>query len=150
MRIDSLTRSFIRGAALAAALSACGETSPAAPKYDPIPDDYPRCVGPDYGDGSESEGYYGQCCADIRCTQSEAGVCPELPPYSILPPGSGECECEENLGPFAGETSDGDCCFVIYEIGCVGRPLRRDAEVLFANVLARTDWTGDGELPAWS
>jgi hypothetical protein len=147
MNIDSLTRSFIRGAALAAALSACGETAPAAPKYEPIPSDFPSCVGPDYGDGP---GYYGQCCADVRCVDSEAGICPEMPPSAILPPGSGECACEDNLGPFAGEVGQSDCCFVVYEIGCDGRPLRQDGEVMLAEVVARGDWTGGAELPAWA
>ncbi|MGB5191842.1 MAG: hypothetical protein WBN70_02595 [Polyangiales bacterium] len=119
------------------------------PKYEPIPS-FPECVGTDYGDGNEFDGYFGQCCAEVRCIQTEAGMCPELPPGGILPPGSGECSCEENLGPFAPLDEADDCCYVIYEIGCTGRPLKREGAVVVAEVLARADWIGAAELPAWS
>jgi hypothetical protein len=148
MNVDSLTRAFIRGAALAVTLSACGETAPTQPKYEPVPSDFPSCVGPDYG--TDGEGYYGQCCADVRCIQTEAGVCPQSPPYAILPPGSGECECAENLGPFAPRSETDDCCYVVYEIACDGRPLKRDGAVVVAEVVARPDWMGAAKLPVWS
>ena len=151
MKIDSLTRSFIRGAALAATLSACGQTS-TQPKLDPFPTDYPSSVGPDYGDGP---GYYGTCTGAPKCTDSVAGACPDADSvYELKPPGSGYCSCAADLGPYAPpenwDEDDGDCCYVIYEIGCDGRPLRRDGEVFVADVVARTDWMGGGELPAWS
>ena len=157
MNVDNLTRAFIRGAALAAALSACGESAPAQPKLDPIPErDYPYCVGPDYGDGP---GYYGRCCGEIQCTETVAGRCPapqgEGPiPGIEFPPGSGECSCATDEGPFArGDQPDleeGECCYVIYAIGCDGRPLKRDGAIVFAEVVGRADWLGGAELPAWS
>ena len=156
MNVDSLTKAFIRGAAIAVTLSACGETSTSQP-LDPIPQrDYPYCVGPDYGDGP---GYYGRCCGDLQCTATVAGRCPSLGigesiPGIEFPPGSGECSCESDEGPFARSDApnveDGDCCYVIYSIGCDGRPLRRDGAVVVAEVVARADWMGSAELPAWS
>ena len=119
------------------------------PQYEPIPK-FPSCVGPDYGYDGDGDGFYGQCCADVRCIQTDAGVCPDAPPYAILPPGSGECECEENLGPFAPRVDTDDCCYVVYEIGCDGRPLRRDGIVVVAEVARRTDWIDASKLPAWS
>lgn len=164
MDVDSLTRAFIRGAALAAALSACGESAPAKQPdagpmalLDPIPDrDYPHCVGPFHDDGF---GYHGQCCGDVQCTETVAGRCPELGAWDDLmgiefPPGSGTCGCEPDEGPFertdAPDLEPGECCYVIYAIGCDGRPLKRDGAVVVADVVARTDWMGGAALPTWS
>jgi len=177
MNVDSLTKSFVRGAALAVTLSACGQASepqvgnggaggaPDLPqKLDPIPERvYPYCVGPDYGDGP-GPGFYGRCCGVIRCTPPVSDECPETntaPVARLLPPGSGECSCSEAgaplgvEGPFAWSalapgTETEACCYVIYEIACDGRPLKRDGAVVVAEVVARTDWMGRGELPAWS
>lgn len=154
VNVDSLTRAFIRGAAFAATLSACGEMSFPAQKLDPVPArDYPYCVGPHY-----NAGYYGQCCGAVQCTEPVAGRCAELGSSAltgiIFPPGSGECSCETDEGPFARSEGlslgEGDCCYVIYSIVCDGRPLRRDGEVVVAEVVPRTDWMGAAELPAWS
>ena len=153
MKVESFTKAFIRGAALAVTLSACGDVSP---KLDPIPNrSYPLCVGPEFDDGF---GYHGRCCGDIRCTETVAGACPEATSsgdlYHIKPPGSGTCSCETDEGPFArpemADLEEGSCCYVIYGIGCDGRPLRRDGAVVVAEVVARRDWMGASELPAWS
>lgn len=155
VNVDSLTRAFIRGAALAVTLSACGETAPAQ-KLDPIPArTYPHCVGPDFNDDF---GLHGRCCGDVQCTDTVAGLCPELGSGDlsgiVFPPGSGECGCESDEGPFARsdapDIEDGACCYVIYSIGCDGRPLRRDGAVVVAEVVARADWMGAAELPTWS
>jgi hypothetical protein len=180
VNVDSLTRAFIRGAALAVTLSACGETTAGTqpmsdgglggmggvggiggtlppPKLDPIPvRSYPYCVGPDYGEGPYQD-LFGQCCGDIRCTETIAGTCPDASSYDldhIKPPGSGECGCETDEGPFARpdmpDLAPGECCYVIYEIGCTGRPLKQDGVVVTADVVARADWMGAAELPVWS
>lgn len=126
------------------------------PKLDPIPDrSYPYCVGPDHGDGP---GYYGQCCGEVRCVETVAGACPEASSSDALaaikPPGSGTCGCETDEGPFARpdqpDLEEGDCCYVIYGIFCDGRPLKRNGVVVAAEVVARRDWMGGSELPAWS
>jgi hypothetical protein len=158
MNADNLARAFIRGAALAATLSACGSESalPTQSNLDPIPDrTYPYCVGPDYGNGT---GYSGQCCGDIRCTDPLSGTCPETSAPEVtrfLPPGSGTCECADTEGPFfrsiaAPASEVGDCCYVVYAIGCLGRPLTREGGVFVAAVLERADWLGGSAFPAWS
>jgi len=158
MNVDSLTRAFIRGAALAATLSACGSeiSLPAPVQLDPIPErTYPYCVGPDYGNGN---GYSGRCCSDIRCTDPLSGVCPETSSPEVtqfLPPGSGTCECNDTEGPFlrsaaAPASEVGDCCYVVYAISCLGRPLTREGNVFVAAVVERADWMGASMFPAWS
>ena len=54
------------------------------------------------------------------------------------------------MGPFAPRSETDDCCYVVYEIGCDGRPLKRDGAVVLAEVVGRGDWLGAAELPAWS
>lgn len=159
MNSDSLTRAFIRGAVLAAGLTACTDSAapPLEAKLDPIPDrTYPYCVGPNYMDDF---GYHGQCCGEIRCAEPVAGDCPDTASPSVarfLPPGSGTCGCDEGVeGPFlwtssAPENEVGDCCYVIYSIGCDGRPLTKDGQVVVAAVVQRADWLGAATFPAWS
>ena len=35
-----------------------------------------------------------------------------------------------------------DCCYVVYEIFCDGRLLKRDGAVVLAEVVGREDWLG--------
>jgi hypothetical protein len=97
------------------------------------------CWGPHH-DG----GYMGQCCVKAHCYTPPAGAggasaeqvaarsCALSPPY---PPGSGGCTCklgegssEFTAGPFASNSADpakpdGECCYLVGSISCVGRPL---------------------------
>lgn len=126
-----------------------GQAPPTAPA------DYPtapaeECVGEDY-DGE----YYGRCCSEISCRPAEAdGSCPPADDDTLrylpfAPQGSGSCGCNSegaDLGPFAPDPErthhgEGECCYALYSIGCVGRPLRRpDRSWVLAPVVERADW----------
>jgi len=103
---------------------------------------------------AHSSGYHGQCCVTQRCytpTGSEECQAIEGPLVrSLTPPGSGSCGCGDAdhpavAGPYARNasvpaSSEGSCCYLIGSIGCEGRPLRVDGQVLLAPVVVRGDW----------
>lgn len=115
-----------------------------------LPDvEYPSCSGRSY----ESE-YYGQCCGEVRCLETDGAQCPAVGSAEVdelMPPGSGECSCsgpEDDFveGPYAqpatatSTSGDGPCCYVVYEIGCEGRPLRDEHGLVLAPIVSRDDW----------
>jgi len=101
------------------------------------------CSGP-FLDG----GYYGQCCVKARCQPKTGGECVEA--KTLLWPGSGTCGCSvvdggsAVLGPYArnpnADDAEGECCYLIGSIGCVGRPLMVKGEAVIAEVVGRKDW----------
>jgi hypothetical protein len=116
-------------------------------------DDYPVCAGPEH-DG----GYSGQCCASPHCyTPADGGACAPASEvgYELLPkfpPGSGSCGCylpgqEATVaGPYRPRpdgtpVSEGECCYLVGSIGCLGRPLLVGGQARSAPRAPRADWT---------
>ena len=125
-----------------------GGTGEQQPDLPSLPSDV-GCQGPDHGNGP---GYYGQCCPYVDCYGDTDTICAakdDLRDTSIhLPPGSGSCGCGEyDAGPFRRTAAldpdiEGECCYLIYEISCDGRPLVVEDTVRIARVIRRHDWGG--------
>lgn len=107
------------------------------------------CTGPNHDeDDGGPGGYWGQCCAQVRCYQPDAGAdCETVEQVrnDRFYFGSGECNCGAIHGPYArpedaGTAAAGDCCYAVPIIGCTGRPLSTDCGHLLAPVVISAEW----------